>query len=158
MSDLITRTAEMRELVLNAFAKAFPDEEFAVREVPLNDIVIAVPAGSLAPAARILADELGIWHLSTITADDTGDHIRMLYHFWHGSGVTLETQLPLVGPRIATLTGQIPGASFYEREIFEMFGVDFEGNNDLTPLLLPDEWTGAPPMLKSSNGETESPA
>jgi NADH:ubiquinone oxidoreductase subunit C len=158
MSDLVTHAADMRDLVLSAFEKAFPAEEFAVREVPINDIMISLPAASLVPAVRVLADELGILHLSTITADDTGDHISILYHFWHGSGVTLETQVPLTDASIATLTRQIPGASFYEREIFEMFGVVFEGNADLAPLLLPEDWEGPPPMLKSSAVETESQA
>jgi NADH:ubiquinone oxidoreductase subunit C len=158
MSKLVKQATEMRDLLLTAFAKAFPEEELEVREVPVNDLVVSMPAALVLPAVRVLAEELGIVHLSTITGDDGGDHVRLLYHFWHGSGVTLEAKVPVPEPHVATLTEQIPGATFYEREIFEMFGVVFDGHPDLRPLLLPEDWEGGPPMLKSSDSETEPKA
>jgi NADH:ubiquinone oxidoreductase subunit C len=158
MRDFVTQATEMRDLVLSAFAKAFPDQELGAREVPVNDVVISLPAAALVEATRILTEELGIVHLSTITGDDMVDHIRLLYHFWHGSGVTLEVKLPPTEPRIATLMELIPGVVFYEREIFEMYGVVFEGHPDLRPLLLPEDWDGPPPLLRSSSNEREPQA
>jgi NADH-quinone oxidoreductase subunit C len=46
--------------------------------------------------------------------------------------------------RLATLTGVFSGASWHERETFEMFGVIFEGHPNLVPLLLPDGFEGHP--------------
>jgi NADH:ubiquinone oxidoreductase subunit C len=152
------QAADMRERVSAAFNEAFPDQEFEVRLVPVDDVVFTLPAAAVTPAAQVLAETLGIVHLSTITGDDMGDHIRLLYHFWDRCGVTLEVKLPYTEPRIATLTDLIPGALFYEREVYEMFGVTFEGHPNLRPLLLPDEWDGAPPLLRSSNNETEPQA
>ena len=47
-------------------------------------------------------------------------------------------------PIIASLTPLWPGASFAEREVYDMFGIEFEGHPDLTRILMPDDWEGHP--------------
>ena len=46
-----------------------------------------------------------------------------------------------VAPSIVSLW---PGADWFEREIFDMFGVEFDGHPDLRRIIMPDDWTGHP--------------
>lgn len=47
-------------------------------------------------------------------------------------------------PVVASLTPIWPGAGFAEREVYDMFGIVFEGHPDLTRILMPDDWEGFP--------------
>ena len=52
--------------------------------------------------------------------------------------------VPGDNPSLPSITSVFPGADFYEREAFDLFGVEFAGHPDLTRLLLPDDWVGFP--------------
>jgi NADH-quinone oxidoreductase subunit C len=47
-------------------------------------------------------------------------------------------------PTVPSITPLWPAASFYEREAYDMFGIEFEGHPNLTRILMPDEWEGWP--------------
>lgn len=47
-------------------------------------------------------------------------------------------------PRLPSVTGIYRTADFHEREVYDFFGVDFEGHPDLTRILMPDDWLGHP--------------
>jgi NADH-quinone oxidoreductase subunit C len=136
------------DLILHVLQDAFPAERLETQAVPINETFVALPPASIYLAAQILVERFGLRHLSTITGQDTGSEIELLYHFWGGDGLTLRTSLPRGSPHIATLTDLIPGAAFYEREISEMLGVVFDGHPNLHALLLPDDWEGEPPLRR----------
>jgi membrane-bound hydrogenase subunit beta len=139
------------DLVLEVLRELFPSQTIQARRVPIDETFVALPPACIYSAAQALIEQFGIRHLSTITGQDTGNEIQLLYHFWDGEGLTLCTSLPREDARIATLTGLIPGAAFYEREVSEMLHVTFEGHPDPRKLLLPDDWGGKAPLRRGSS-------
>ena len=58
--------------------------------------------------------------------------------------IRLITEVPVGEPTIASITGVYPGMNFGEREVFDLYGIEFEGHPELTRILMPDEWVGSP--------------
>ncbi len=58
----------------------------------------------------------------------------------------LRVAVPVGGaqPEVPSISSVFPGANFYERETFDLFGIEFVGHPDLTRILLPDDWEGHP--------------
>lgn len=116
-----------------------------------NEVVIEIPAEKLYQVSSLLLSQFDLYHLTTITAqqraDDT-DYLEVQYNFWKKGGFTILTRLDQESPVLRSLTDLIPGADFYEREVAEMFGIQFTHRVETPPLLLPDDWDGDPPMLQ----------
>jgi len=53
-------------------------------------------------------------------------------------------QVPEADPNVASLAEPYPGVNFGEREVYDLFGIAFEGHPDLTRILMPDDWEGFP--------------
>jgi NADH-quinone oxidoreductase subunit C len=78
--------------------------------------------------------------------------------------ITVKARVHTDNPRIATATGLFPGADFPEREVYDMFGVVFEGHPDMRRILMPEDFEGFPqrrdfpvggePVLFTYNEET----
>jgi NADH-quinone oxidoreductase subunit C len=64
----------------------------------------------------------------------------------HRHNLRLRLRVPVPGddPEVPSLTPIWPGANFFEREAFDMFGIRFSDHPDLTRILMPDEWIGHP--------------
>ncbi len=113
--------------------------------------VVAVPKEKVRDACAAVASLPGFYHLSTITAVDTGNQVELLYHFWKGkSFVAVKTELPKGSLEIESVSGLLTSATLYEAEIQDLFGVTFTGNPYTgRRLLLPDEYPkDAPPPLR----------
>lgn len=71
------------------------------------------------------------------------DLVAILYSFPHNTRLRLK--IPLAEKERAPSLAEIwPTANWLEREIFDMFGIEFAGHPDLKRILLPDGWQGHP--------------
>jgi len=71
------------------------------------------------------------------------DIIYILYSFHHNERVRVKTQIK-DGDTLRSVVGIWETANWLEREVFDMFGISFDGHPDLKRILLPDGWKGHP--------------
>lgn len=110
----------------------------------------------LVEVLRTLRDAVGCRHLSAISAVDTEQGIELIYHLSTGGVVvSVRTSVPRNAARIRTVTDVLPAANLYEREIHDLFGVEFEGHPDPRRLLLYEGWPeGQYPLRKDWKPES----
>ena len=72
-----------------------------------------------------------------------GVHYEML-SMKRAERLNVRTRLGADDPVLPTVTDLFPGADFQEREVFDMFGVRFEGHPDLRRILMPEDYVGYP--------------
>ena len=58
--------------------------------------------------------------------------------------IRLRVQVADSDPTVSTLFDIYPGTEAMEREVFDMFGIRFDGHPDLTRILMPEDWEGHP--------------
>ena len=58
--------------------------------------------------------------------------------------ITVKTRVPTDAPTVPSVTPDWPTADFHEREVYDLFGVVFEGHPDLRRILMPDDYEGHP--------------
>jgi NADH:ubiquinone oxidoreductase subunit C len=108
---------------------------------------IRVPLEHLADAVDRVRTELGHSRFVDLTAVDRlsrHDRFELVYLFYsleEHTWLRLKTRTDMEAP---SLTPSVPGANWYEREVFDLFGVRFEGHPDLTRIMMPDDWRGHP--------------
>ena len=110
------------------------------------------PKGWLPLAQQLRHDEsLQFDYLFCLTCIDFKTNLTMVYHltsttFRHN--IVIKSVLSNDTPEIESVSEIWKTADFHEREVYEMFGVNFLNHPDLRLLILPDGWEGKNPMRK----------
>jgi NADH-quinone oxidoreductase subunit C len=108
------------------------------------------PASIVQICAHLLQEpDLSFEILSDLTALDWPKENRLqvvyhLYSYTHRHQAVLKVNLPREDPHIATVENVWKAANWFEREVFDLFGVQFDGHTDLRRILLPEDWVGFP--------------
>ena len=90
-------------------------------------------------------------YLFCLTCIDWKTHLTMVYHLSYTKyrhNIVIKSKLDRNNPEIETVSPIWRTADFHEREVYEMFGVNFLNHPDLRLLILPDGWEGKNPMRK----------
>ncbi len=103
--------------------------------------------------AQTLRNDSELWfdYMFCLTCVDWKTHLTMVYHFSstrHRHNIVVKSKLNRDNPEIETICQIWRTAEFHEREVYEMFGVNFLHHPDLRLLILPDGWEGKNPMRK----------
>lgn len=103
---------------------------------------VMVERSAVLEVAKYLFHEQGA-RLCTASAVDTRWGVEILYHFSFDAVnkiVTLKVLAEKPFLQAESVASFLPAAGWIEREIHEMFGVEFRGHPDMRRLLLPDDW------------------
>ena len=117
-----------------------------------GELTIMVHAGSLRRVCEFLRDAPGLRfnYLSDVTALDhypNEPRFQTVYHLQSietNERLRLKVWLPGDEPRVASVVPVWPGANAFEREVYDLFGIFFEGHPDLRRIVLPEDWQGHP--------------
>jgi len=130
--------------------KRFPGGVNGFKEDVFDPYLHVAPQATV-DVCRYLRDDpsLKFEILSDLTALDwpKEEKIQLVYHLYsytHRHKIVLKVDLPREKPEISTVEGVWKAANWMEREVFDLFGVVFEGHNDLRRILLPEDWVGHP--------------
>src|SRR5690349_20991412 len=129
----------------------------------VDQAVLIVPREGLVETIRALRDtpELNFSFLAEMTAVDwwpAEPRFEVVYHFANvgvadfpakgmsGTPNRLRVKVRLAGSdaHLPTLVTLFPNANWYEREVYDLFGILFDGHPDLRRILMPDDWEGHP--------------
>ncbi|MBM4420829.1 MAG: NADH-quinone oxidoreductase subunit C [Chloroflexi bacterium] len=104
---------------------------------------------SAVPAAVHGLKAAGFALLVDLTAFDSPERAKRfdVVYLFHRFADAKRVRLQIaVGERdaVPTITPEFPGANWYEREVYDLFGVRFQGHPDLRRILMPDDWLSHP--------------
>ena len=126
----------------------FADQISACSSYLGQNFVVVKPEAAV-PLIEFLKLEADFDYLVDVTAVDYPkraerfDLFYILYSFPRNERLRLKTMIA-DGAKPATAVGVHPGANWLEREVFDMFGIQFDGHPDMRRILLPEEWEGFP--------------
>ncbi len=149
--------SETIQKLKNSFPNAVVNELHAFEEVSLEirkeDLLaaLALLKSHPEPGYEVLMDLTGVDYLQPTK--------RTKVVYWLHNPTTFQRlRIFLYAARdesLPSVTHLWEGANWYERELFDLFGVKFEGHPDLKRILMPDDWIGHP--LRRDYALTEEP-
>ena len=133
---------------LNAALPGVTLEEVASIDRP----TLVVPREHLLDVGRVLCSDAALQFtvLTEVTAVDfwpAEPRFELIYHLLspdHVATLRLKIRVPGDQAFAPTAQGVWPSAGWLEREIWDLFGIAFDGHPDLRRLLMPEDWEGHP--------------
>ena len=140
---------------VKSLQERFPDAVFDVEPRSDSRVYASMAPGKVRDVSKFLFEDLGA-RLIILTGLETRAGMEILYHFSFdqlGKILTLRAVVPMPEPRIDSIANIIDGAEYIEREIADLFGVEFIGHPNPARFILADDWPeGEYPYRKENKG------
>jgi NADH-quinone oxidoreductase subunit C len=126
------------------------DELATTAKYDFNELTVEINPAYILEALRRVRHDLKFERLSTVTAVDrypAEPRFEVVYHLQSIEGkqrLRLKARLSGEEPVIDSACAVYRSANWYEREVFDLFGVRFLNHPNLTRIMLPDDWSGHP--------------
>jgi NADH:ubiquinone oxidoreductase subunit C len=138
--------------------KAYVTQHFDGRLTPLEsgkyDPLFRAEPGDLLDVAQVLKSDpnLQLDYLCNLGGIDTGEHFEVVYNIasiYRNLRLDFKLVLPYDNAEVESVQEIWPAANWYEREMWELFGINVLNHDNLTRFLLPDDWDQGHPMRKN---------
>ena len=157
MADALKNTLPDKDAVLDALSehpavKAILDwnaHALIDAKFDRNELTLTVAPGEIR-AVCVAVQAAGYNFFEDMTAVDwfpQSPRYQLSYHILSHAfkeRIRLCARIDDPDPVIETITSVWPSANYYEREVFDLFGVRFEGHPNLRRIMLPNDWKGHP--------------
>jgi NADH-quinone oxidoreductase subunit C len=157
MGEALKNTLKGRATVLGGLPEhpavkailAWKPEALVDAKFDRGELTLTIAPEEISPAAATV-QAAGYNFLEDVTAVDwfpSSPRFQLSYHIVshiYKERVRLRVLLDGEAPAIESITSVWPSANFYEREVFDLFGVRFEEHPNLRRIMMPDDWQGHP--------------
>jgi NADH-quinone oxidoreductase subunit C len=128
----------LRAVFADSDAINLPADGIPTVRVPLDDLLNAVVRvrGPLRHSRFV-----DLTAVDLLSREGRFELVYLFYSLEQHTWLRLKTRTDGVAP---SLTRLVAGANWYECELFDLFGITFEGHPDLRRIMLPDDWRGYP--------------
>jgi len=115
-----------------------------------NEPTLFISPPRIAEVCRYLKAEQGFLRLSGLTgvdwnpADPRFEVVYLLHSLERKARLRLKCWVREAEPEIDSVTGIWRSANWYEREVFDLFGIRFRNHPDLRRIMMPEDWEGHP--------------
>ena len=140
----------LKEYATAAALEAFDSDALQGGKYDRGELTLEVAREKIVAVCRFLKENRGFARVSTITGVDRypdEPRFEVVYHLQAvepSERLRLKCRVPSEDLAIDSVTEVWRGANWFERETFDLFGVNFRGHPDLRRIMLPDDWEGHP--------------
>ncbi len=140
----------LSERAVVAAIEAFDADAITAGKFDRNELTLEVRPAKIASVCGFLKYDQSFVRLSSVTAVDrypSEPRFEVVYHLYsldRKERIRLKCRLRGEDPAIESVTSVWRGANWYEREVFDLFGIQFLGHPDLRRIMMPDDWEGHP--------------
>ncbi|HWB86835.1 MAG TPA: NADH-quinone oxidoreductase subunit C [Bryobacteraceae bacterium] len=140
----------LREYAVAAAIDAFDAEALTGGKSYRGEWTLEIAPAKIVSVTGFLKYDQKFIRLSSVTAVDhypSEPRFEVVYHLHsieRNERVRLKCRLPGEDPVIESVTSVWRSANWYEREVFDLFGIRFLNHPDLRRIMMPDDWEGHP--------------
>jgi NADH-quinone oxidoreductase subunit C len=140
----------LRDRAVAAAVESFDADAITGGKYDRNELTLEIAPAKIASICGFLKYDQKFVRLSTVTAVDrypAEPRFEVVYHLHsveRKERVRLKCRLRGEDPVIESVTGVWRSANWYEREVFDLFGIRFINHPDLRRIMMPDDWEGHP--------------
>jgi NADH-quinone oxidoreductase subunit C len=123
------------------------DTKTEVQQGQCGDSWVLVQPADLIRVIQILKNDLGMNYLACLSGIDYETSLGVVYQIRSLAGkfeVMIKVLIPKDNPVLSSITQVYPAAEWFEREAYDLVGIQFQDHPDLRRIMMPDDWIGHP--------------